>query len=235
MGAISSIFSVVQNNFTELFVPTPAVQNVAFYYGPEWIGQQSGPAQIIAFPDRETMIGPEMHFNPPAQPRQLRRALTRILWMIWAPFPPLANWQGSTVVVAGQTTVPSVMNQNGFYFTGTAGTTGGIEPSWPATVGATVVDGTVTWTCTGTTASYSAIKTDNVETIRAALVQAIHAGTVGTYKLLSGEWYSKSVQFGMAGLSYVLTTEFNIPLVDVAEGLATVTSTPLTSIVEATA
>lgn len=39
---------------------------------------------------------------------------------------------------------------NGFYYKCTvAGTTGGSEPSWPTTIGTTVVDGGVTWTCWG--------------------------------------------------------------------------------------
>jgi hypothetical protein len=154
--------------------------------------------------------------------------------MIWAPFPPLPGWPCNTVLPTGTVGIPSVMNQNGLYFTATTGgTTGAIEPIWPTTIGATVTDNTVVWTCTNTTASYSAAKTDNVELIRAALVQAIHAATVGSYKLLTGSWYVKSDQFAMAGLSYVLTTEFNIPLIDYAEGMAVVTSTPLTSIVQA--
>jgi hypothetical protein len=52
--------------------------------------------------------------------------------------------------------------QNGFWYKCTvAGTSGGVEPTWPTTAGNTVVDGTVTWTCvlanytTNTVGSYN--------------------------------------------------------------------------------
>lgn len=42
---------------------------------------------------------------------------------------------------------------NGFYYKATtAGTSGGTVPTYPTTIGGTVVDGTVTWTCMGKTA-----------------------------------------------------------------------------------
>lgn len=42
---------------------------------------------------------------------------------------------------------PTIANRNGRRYHGTAGTTGATEPTWPTTNGATVVDGSVTWTC----------------------------------------------------------------------------------------
>lgn len=64
--------------------------------------------------------------------------------------PPV--WTATTAVAladavygVGQYVRPSVFN--GFVYKATvAGTTGGAEPAWPTTIGATVVDGSVTWT-----------------------------------------------------------------------------------------
>jgi hypothetical protein len=45
--------------------------------------------------------------------------------------------------------------QNGYYFVcTTAGVSGGTEPVWPSTVGATVTDNTVVWTCIGRSGIY---------------------------------------------------------------------------------
>ena len=60
-------------------------------------------------------------------------------------------WVGSTAY--GGTSeplhvIPSVTNTY-FYRATTAGTSDASEPTWPTTVGETVVDGTVTWTCVG--------------------------------------------------------------------------------------
>lgn len=57
-----------------------------------------------------------------------------------------AAWTASTVTALAAKRRPTVAN--GYVYTATVGgTTGGTQPTWPTTVGATVVDGTVTWTC----------------------------------------------------------------------------------------
>ena len=56
-------------------------------------------------------------------------------------------WVTLAVIQASQQVVPTTAN--GYYYTcTTAGTTAGTQPSWPMTVGGTVTDGTVVWTCT---------------------------------------------------------------------------------------
>lgn len=58
------------------------------------------------------------------------------------------NWAGSTVYALGAVVVPAAGLQNGFrYECTTAGTSGASQPTWPVVEGATVSDGTVTWTC----------------------------------------------------------------------------------------
>lgn len=65
-------------------------------------------------------------------------------------------WVSGATHVLGDFVVPTIPNSTGFYYVATAvsGASGGSEPAWPTTVGATVVDGGVTWTCTGTFAGY---------------------------------------------------------------------------------
>lgn len=59
-----------------------------------------------------------------------------------------AVWATTTAYSLGAYRQPTVANT--FYYSATvAGTSGASEPTWPTTVGATVVDGTVTWTCMG--------------------------------------------------------------------------------------
>lgn len=59
-------------------------------------------------------------------------------------FPPA--WTASTALALGVYKSPTTLNGN-LYRVTTAGTTGGTQPTWPTTIGGTVVDGTVTWTC----------------------------------------------------------------------------------------
>jgi hypothetical protein len=56
-------------------------------------------------------------------------------------------WQATHFYTApNNVVVPTI--PNGLVFTGTTGTSGGAEPSWPTNIGDTVPDGTVTWTAT---------------------------------------------------------------------------------------
>jgi hypothetical protein len=58
----------------------------------------------------------------------------------------VAAWTATTVIPYKSIIKPTVPNSR-YYVTTGGGTTGSTEPTWPTTVGATVVDGTVTWTC----------------------------------------------------------------------------------------
>jgi hypothetical protein len=61
----------------------------------------------------------------------------------------VALWAATTVYVLNSFVRPTVGNTLRYEAT-TAGTSGATEPVWPTTAGATVVDGTVTWTCRNT-------------------------------------------------------------------------------------
>lgn len=62
------------------------------------------------------------------------------------------TWAITTAYVVGDQVLPPTAN--GFYYKcTTAGTTAGSPPVFPTTIGTTVTDGTVTWTCWGNTAT----------------------------------------------------------------------------------
>jgi hypothetical protein len=59
-----------------------------------------------------------------------------------------ASWAASTAYALADRRAPLTRNGH-VYQVSTAGTSGSSEPTWPTSAGATVVDGTVTWTEAG--------------------------------------------------------------------------------------
>jgi len=55
-------------------------------------------------------------------------------------------WSAAASIASGAKRRPTTTN-NRIYQAGGAGTTGGTEPTWPTTIGATVADNDITWTC----------------------------------------------------------------------------------------
>jgi hypothetical protein len=69
---------------------------------------------------------------------------------------PAPTWQASTVYAL--TAIVSPVVGNGFHYEcTTAGTTAATEPTWPTTVGATVANGTVVWTCRSATVTVATV------------------------------------------------------------------------------
>lgn len=68
-----------------------------------------------------------------------------------AGFPDATTAATTTAYALGDYVVPAAPNGYAYKAT-TAGTSAGSAPTWPTVIGATVVDGTVTWTCAGKTA-----------------------------------------------------------------------------------
>lgn len=58
------------------------------------------------------------------------------------------DWAATTVYALNAERVPTTRNGH-YYKVTTAGTSGATEPTWPTTSGGTVVDGTATWTESG--------------------------------------------------------------------------------------
>jgi len=79
----------------------------------------------------------------------------------------------TTPYALGAYVTPAVAN--GFYYKATAaGTSGGTVPTYPTTIGGTVTDGTVTWTCAGKTA----LVADTDYEIRGAGVYVFETATI---------------------------------------------------------
>lgn len=57
-------------------------------------------------------------------------------------------WAASTAYALGNYRRPTTVN-NLYYEVTTAGTSNSVQPTWPTTIGTTVTDGTVVWTCRG--------------------------------------------------------------------------------------
>lgn len=57
-----------------------------------------------------------------------------------------SNWAATTAYSVGDKCKPTTPNDY-WYICTVAGTSGGTEPTWPTTIGGTVVDGSVTWEC----------------------------------------------------------------------------------------
>lgn len=67
-----------------------------------------------------------------------------------------STWVTLQNALVGDAVIPKA-TPNGLWFKCTiAGTAGASEPTWPTTVGTTVTDGTITWTCWGSTATGNA-------------------------------------------------------------------------------
>jgi hypothetical protein len=79
----------------------------------------------------------------------------------FAPTDPIANipaWTATTVY--GVASVKPTVS-NGFYYgTASGGTSSGTEPVWPTSSGATVVDGTITWTAAQVSTATASIRLD---------------------------------------------------------------------------
>jgi hypothetical protein len=100
------------------------------------------------------------------------------------------EWLGSQAVSTGTYRRPSAPVTAGtmLYCATTGGTTGSSQPTWPTTVGATVTDGTVVWTCKG------------------AIARSIYCGTPGVK--FSGGYAFNGLAMFEATNQYITGVEF---------------------------
>lgn len=77
----------------------------------------------------------------------------------FAPADPIANvpaWSSGTAY--GVSLVKPTVPNGYYYFTSSGGTSGGSEPAWPTSSGATIVDGSITWTAHQVSTSTASIR-----------------------------------------------------------------------------
>ena len=94
---------------------------------------------------------------------------------------------------------------NGFaYQATTAGTSAGREPRWPTTVGETVVDGSVTWTC-------AAAGANGVSTISSPSAASSPTGlTIASIAVVESCKITATYQGGIDGQSYDVAWTFTL-------------------------
>lgn len=92
------------------------------------------------------------------------RVFSRTLRRVLDGTPQWPAWAAATAI--GVDVIRETTNRNGYRYSYSGGTTGATEPTWPTTLGATVSDGTGTWTNIGLTvwamwdAAFAAMQTD---------------------------------------------------------------------------
>lgn len=77
----------------------------------------------------------------------------------------LSSWAAFTAYSVGDQRIPSV--PNGYYYEAIAdtGDSGGTEPTWPTTIGDTVVDLDITWVCRGRYGNFPTTTSSSVRTL----------------------------------------------------------------------
>jgi hypothetical protein len=117
--------------------------------------------------------------RPPAMP-------SFPLYFYLTSIPLGTRWKALTARAANDYAFPTA--DNGFAYRASAGTTAAGEPAWPTVEGATVVDGTVTWTCE---AAFRA--TFSIASTPWAALTAYGVGASKLPTTANGFWYKATV------------------------------------------
>jgi len=117
----------------------------------------------------------------------------------------LPEWVASTAYSLGDTAEPTVDNTYRYKVT-TAGTSGGTEPTWPTSIGSTVVDGTVTWVCISKTHQPTEIK---LATTAAGLDAAVAGAALNLGATINGG-VANAVEVNIRITNAVTTVSSNV-------------------------
>lgn len=234
---ISTILAAVANNFGILWPQfwtqygfDGSAPTVPFLYGPDATTKQNAPNQIVAVLADEPFVGSEVHSSQPSgAPRELNRMWTRMHFYCWGQKGILTPWQTSTSYLLLDDVIPTLGNQNGYWFQVTTGGTSGLtEPTWTMSYGTTVDDGTVVWTNMGTVDAFRIYDTDVTDLMRITMAATMHYTLVGNYKAVKGSWYDKSDLLVMDGTVNRVSFDVLIPVPDLAPNTATINSLSIT-------
>src|ERR1700743_1935958 len=225
---ISQILQVLAANFAVLWPQYWAqydfegtAPTVTWFYGPDALTQQTAPPQITAVLKDELFVGSEVHDastqrGPNAKPRELSRFWTQVDFYLWGMPGVLPQWEANTAYTVLEDVAPTTANQNGSWFQCTTPGTSdpATEPTWPSTIGATVTDGSVVWTCMGPVANFRVFDTDVTDLMRICLGATLHYTLLGTYRPRRTTWYDATDKLVMDGMTNRLSAEVLIPVPD---------------------
>lgn len=118
------------------------------------------------------------------------------------------TWAASTAFAQGAVLRPPV--GNGYlYFAEAGGTSGATQPTWPTVIGATVTDGSVTWSCLGESivqfSSASPSWTNSTLTASYGVIYDANTGTATTEPLIA------LINFGGSASSSAATFSITAP------------------------
>lgn len=99
-----------------------------------------------------------------------------------------STWASATNYAIGNRRIPTVVN--GYYYevSADAGSSGGTEPTWPTTIGDTVVDSGITWVCRGRYNNFPTTTSSSVKTLNGYIFVCVNGDIYNSDLDLPDSW-----------------------------------------------
>jgi len=108
-------------------------------------------------------------------------------WQIESVGATYSTWASTTSYSLGNRQIPT--SGNGYYYEVTiAGTSSGTQPTWPTTLGGTVVDGSVTWVCRGRYNGFPKTSSTSVRTLNGYIFVIVNGDIYNSDLDLPDSW-----------------------------------------------